>query len=100
MLELVYCYDAVIAVLKVIEVEVDLGLIEDEDVTAVTLLLLVEDEMFFGIEVNRPVDTLNASSEDESDSESSIEAVVVVPKRQKKANTMIGDISKGKYSRS
>jgi len=35
LLELVYCYDAVIAVLKVIEVEVDLGLIEDEDVTAV-----------------------------------------------------------------
>ena len=34
-----------------------------------------------------------------SDSESSIEAVVV-PKRQKRANTMIGDISKGKYSRS
>jgi hypothetical protein len=78
LLELVYCYDAVIAVLKVIEVEVDLGLIEDEDVTAVTLLLLVEDEMFFGIEVNRPVDTRNASSEDESDSESSIEAIVVI----------------------
>jgi hypothetical protein len=34
--------------------------------------------MFFDIEVNRPDDTRNASSEDESDSESSIEAIVVV----------------------
>ena len=59
----------------------------------------LEDEQFFEIEVNRQDETGNASSEDESDSESSIEAVVVVPKRQKKANTMIGDISKGKYSR-
>ena len=69
-------------------------------VLSVNLRVLVEDEQFFEIEVNRQDETGNASSEDESDSESSIEAVVVVPKRQKKANTMIGDISKGKYSRS
>ena len=78
--------DDAVAVPEDIEVEEDLG--------------PVEDEQFFEIEVNRQDETGNASSEDESDSESSIEAVVVVPKRQKKANTMICDISKGKYSRS
>ena len=60
----------------------------------------MEDEQIFKIEVNRPDYTGNASSEDESESESSTEEVVVVPKRQKKANTIISDISKGNYSRS
>jgi len=36
LLELILCYDAAVAVLKVIEVEVDLGPIEDEDVTVTT----------------------------------------------------------------
>jgi len=52
------------------------------------LKVALEDEQFFEIEVIRQDETGNASSK------------VVVPKRQKKANTMIGDISKGKYSRS
>ena len=90
--------DDAVAVPEEIEAEEDLGPVEDEDVQQIAVAL--EDEQFFEIEVNRQDDTGNASSEDESDSESSIEAVVVVPKRQKKANTMIGDISKGKYSRS
>ena len=90
--------DDAVAVPEDIEVEEDLGPVEDEDVQQITVAL--EDEQFFEIEVNRQNETGNASSEDESDSESSIEAVVVVPKRQKKAHTMIGDISKGKYSRS
>jgi hypothetical protein len=90
--------DDAVAVPEDLEVEEDLGPVEDEDVQQITVAL--EDEQFFEIEVNRQAETGNASSEDESDSESSIEAVVVVPKRQKKANTMIGDISKGKYSRS
>jgi len=54
-----------------------LGPVEDEDVQQITVAL--EDEQFFEIEVNRQDDTGNATSEDESDSESSIEAVVVVP---------------------
>ena len=87
--------DDAVAVPEEIEVEEDLGPVEDEDVQQITVAL--EDEQFFEIEVKRQDETGNASSEDESDSESSIE--VVVPKRQKKANTMIGDISKGKYSR-
>jgi hypothetical protein len=50
------------------------------------LKVALEDEQFFEIEVIGQDETDNASSK------------VVVPKRQKKANTMIGDISKGKYS--
>jgi len=77
--------------------------IASEITIAVNDVIIIDDydvEQFFEIEVIRQDDTGNASSEDESDSESSFEAVVVKPKRQKKANTMIGDISKGKYSRS
>ena len=66
----------------------------------ITFTVAWEDEQIFKIEVNRPDYTGNTSSEDESESESSIEEVVVVPKRQKKANSIIGDISKGNYSRS
>ena len=58
----------------------------------ITLTVALEDEQIFKIEVNRPDYTGNASSEDESESESSTEEVVVVPKRQKKANIIISDI--------
>ena len=68
--------DDAVAVPEDIEVEEDLGPVEDEDVQQITVAL--EDEQFFEIEVNKD-ETGNASSEDESDSESSIEAVVVVP---------------------
>ena len=46
------------------------------------LKVALEDEQFFEIEVIRQDETDNASSK------------VVVPKRQKKANTMIGDIKR------
>jgi hypothetical protein len=62
--------DDAVAVPEDIEVEEDLGPVEDEDVQQITVAL--EDEQFFEIEVNRQDDTGNASSEDESDSESSI----------------------------
>ena len=65
--------DDAVAVPEEIEVEEDLGPVEDEDVQQITVAL--EDEQFFEIEVNRPDDTGNASS---------IEAVIVVQKRQKK----------------
>ena len=67
------CRDDAVAVPEEIEVEEDLGPVEDEDVQQITVAL--EDEQFFEIEVNRPDDTGNASS---------IEAVIVVQKRQKK----------------
>jgi len=76
-----------------VEIEEDLGPIEDEQVQEVG-----QD---FDIEVNQDEpgirdDTSSVDGEDEEDEE---EKAPEPPKRQRKENTMIGFIRKGKYSK-
>ena len=79
-----------------VEVEEDLGPIEDEQVAAVKLE--------FDIEVNQETsgdqgDSSSADGEDDDDEEEVAEEKAPdPPKRRRRENTMIGFIRKGKYS--
>ncbi len=80
-----------------VEVEEDLGPVEDEAVPAL-------DDNEFDIEVfqddvgDRVSDAEDAN--DEAEEEEVEEEIPVPPKRQRKENTMVGGVRKGKYSKS
>jgi len=79
-----------------VEIEEDLGPIEDDQVQEVG-----QD---FDIEVNQDKagqrdDTSSLDGEDEEDDEDEEVKAPEPPKRQRKENTMIGFIRKGKYSK-
>jgi len=80
-----------------VEVEEDLGPVEDEGIPAL-------DYNEFDIEVfqddvgDRVSDAEDA--DDEAEEEEAEEETPIPPKRQRKENTMVGGVRKGKYSKS
>ena len=91
--------DTVVAVPDELEAEEDLGPVQDEDAAEI-----VNEELFFEVEVNQEENNEESDSESEEVAEAEEEpnvllAQVEVNKRIRVSNTMIGEIRKGKYSK-